>query len=119
MANITANSLNFDTTQMYGRGQIQVPAALLGTSFTGGGVDLRAVLILSCLPTSPYCRPNGAPSYLILGLGLNNLRQQMGHAMVQLVEALRYKPKDQGFDSRWCHYKCSLTMLPAAPWHWG
>jgi hypothetical protein len=25
------------------------------------------------------------------------------HAMVQLVEALRYKPEGRGFDSRWCH----------------
>jgi hypothetical protein len=26
-----------------------------------------------------------------------------GHAVAQLVEALRYKPADRGFDSRWCH----------------
>jgi len=26
-----------------------------------------------------------------------------GHAVTQLVEALRYKPKGRGFDSRWCH----------------
>ena len=55
--NITADSLNLDTTQMYGRGQIHVPAALLGTSLTGGGVHPTAVLdtILPChisiLPT--------------------------------------------------------------------
>jgi len=42
---------------MYGRGQIHVPTALLGTSLTGGGVDLTAVLdtLLPChvsiLPT--------------------------------------------------------------------
>ena len=48
--NITADSLNFDTTQMYVRGQIHVPAALLGTSLTGGGVHPTAVLdtILPC-----------------------------------------------------------------------
>jgi len=48
--NITADSLNFDTTQMYGRGQIHVPAALLGTSLTGCGVHPTAVLdtILPC-----------------------------------------------------------------------
>jgi hypothetical protein len=23
--------------------------------------------------------------------------------VAQLVEALRYKPEDRGFDSRWCH----------------
>ena len=26
-----------------------------------------------------------------------------GHTVAQLVEALRYKPKGRGFDSRWCH----------------
>ena len=29
----------------------------------------------------------------------------MGHAVAQLVEALRYKPEGRGFDSRWCHWK--------------
>ena len=33
----------------------------------------------------------------------------MGHAVAQLVEALRYKPEDHGFDSRWCHWNFSLT----------
>ena len=27
----------------------------------------------------------------------------MGHRVAQLVEALRYTPKDGGFDSRCCH----------------
>jgi hypothetical protein len=27
----------------------------------------------------------------------------MGRAVAQLVEALRYKPEDRGFDSRLCH----------------
>jgi len=26
----------------------------------------------------------------------------LGHAVAQLVEALRYKPEGRGFDSRWC-----------------
>jgi hypothetical protein len=30
-------------------------------------------------------------------------------AVAQLVEALRYKPERRGFDSRWCHWKFSLT----------
>jgi hypothetical protein len=33
----------------------------------------------------------------------------VGHAVVQLVEALRYKPEGRGFDSRWCHWNISLT----------
>jgi hypothetical protein len=27
-----------------------------------------------------------------------------GHAVVQLVEGLRYKPESRWFDSRWCHW---------------
>jgi hypothetical protein len=27
-----------------------------------------------------------------------------GHAVAQLLEALRYKPERRGFDSRWCHW---------------
>jgi hypothetical protein len=29
--------------------------------------------------------------------------------VAQLVEALRYKPEGRGFDSRFCHWKFSLT----------
>ena len=32
-----------------------------------------------------------------------------GHAVAQMVEALRYKPEGSGFDSRWCHRQFSLT----------
>jgi hypothetical protein len=32
-----------------------------------------------------------------------------GHAVAQLVEALRYKPEGFGLDSRWCHWNFSLT----------
>jgi len=32
-----------------------------------------------------------------------------GHAVAQLVEALRYKPEGRGFDSRWCQWIFSLT----------
>jgi len=34
----------------------------------------------------------------------------LGHAMAQLVEALRYKPEGRGFDFRWCHWNFSLTQ---------
>jgi hypothetical protein len=36
-----------------------------------------------------------------------------------VVEALRYKPEGRGFDSRWCHWNFSLTILPVALWPWG
>ena len=32
-----------------------------------------------------------------------------GHAIAQLVEALRYKSEGRRFDSRWCHWNFSLT----------
>jgi hypothetical protein len=32
-----------------------------------------------------------------------------GYAVAQLVEALRYKPKGSGFDSRWSHWNFSVT----------
>jgi hypothetical protein len=34
----------------------------------------------------------------------------MGHAVAQLVEALRYKPEGRGFDSRWCHWNFFLFL---------
>ena len=33
----------------------------------------------------------------------------MGHAVTQLVKALRYKSEGRGFDSRWCHWNFSFT----------
>jgi hypothetical protein len=33
----------------------------------------------------------------------------LGHAVAQLVEALRYKSEGHGFDFRWCHWNFSLT----------
>jgi hypothetical protein len=36
-----------------------------------------------------------------------------------VVKALRYKPSDRGFDSRWCHWNFSVTFLPVPLWPWG
>jgi len=36
-------------------------------------------------------------------------RKVSNDAVAQLVEALRYKPKNRGFDSRLCHWIFSLT----------
>ena len=36
--------------------------------------------------------------------------RKWGHAVAQWVEALRYKPKSRGFDSRWYHWNFLLTQ---------
>ena len=45
--------------------------------------------LVTCLKLSAYCN--------------------VGDAVAQLVEALRYKMKGRGFDTRWCHWNFSLT----------
>ena len=34
-----------------------------------------------------------------------------GHAVAQLVEALRYKPEGRGFDSRWCRLEFFIDII--------
>jgi hypothetical protein len=36
-----------------------------------------------------------------------------------VVKAQRNKPTDRGFDTRWCHWNFSVTVLPVALWPWG
>jgi hypothetical protein len=38
-----------------------------------------------------------------------------GHVLAQLDEARRFKSEGRGFDSRWCHWNFSLTILPGGP----
>jgi len=45
------------------------------------------------------------PSRQIMAMYLNIL----GHAVAQLVEALRYKSEGRGFDSQWCNWNFTLT----------
>jgi hypothetical protein len=35
-----------------------------------------------------------------------------------VVKALRYKPAGRGFDSRWCHWNFSVTILLVTLWSW-
>jgi hypothetical protein len=44
---------------------------------------------------------------------------QRGHAVAQLVEALRYKPEGRRFDSRWCHWIFFIDILQVALCPWG
>ena len=46
---------------------------------------------------------------LLICILLLLLHSFMGHAVAQLVEALRYNPEGRGFDSRWYHWIFSLT----------
>ena len=41
----------------------------------------------------------------------------LGHAVAQLVEALRYKPEGRGFDSRWCY--CNFSSIQSFRPHYG
>jgi hypothetical protein len=52
------------------------------------------------------------------GVSRAKKKKIMYHAVVQLVEALRYKPESCVFDSRWCNWNFSLTILPVALWAW-
>jgi hypothetical protein len=50
--------------------------------------------------------------WLLLGLQVTEFEPafyKTGHAVLQLVEALCYKPEGRGFDSRWCNFYFSLT----------
>jgi hypothetical protein len=51
---------------------------------------------------SPSLKANISPAFRVVPL----LYAVLGGVV---VEALRYKPKGRGFDSRWCHWIFSLT----------
>ena len=60
--------------------------------------------VASAHGSKPYRRNEGvAPFILNLGTII------VGYAVAQLVEALCYKPKGCGSDSRLCHWNLSLT----------
>ena len=46
---------------------------------------------------------------LLLSILYSPIVSERGHAVAQLVEALRFKPEGRGFDSRWCQWIFSLT----------
>jgi len=46
---------------------------------------------------------------IIVCWGIMSAEQSLGHAVAQLIEALRYKSEGRGFDSLWCRWKFSLN----------
>jgi len=44
-------------------------------------------------------------------LTLSTLQMDLEHTGAQLVETLHYMPEGRGFNSRWCHWSFSLTLL--------
>jgi hypothetical protein len=48
-------------------------------------------------------------SQFVIGHVIYNGYLDHHYTVAQLVEALCYKPECRGFDSRWCHWKFSLT----------
>ena len=58
----------------------------------------------------PYCCRHHVIIYVPLYISdFRFIYLAWGHALAQLVEALRYKPAGRGFDSRWCHWNFSST----------
>jgi len=73
---------------------------------------------LLCVPTT-LTNLNGEAPYVMTYRNMDSMFMvvcttlmilySMGHAVVQLVDALCYEPESQGFNSRWCHWNLSLT----------
>jgi hypothetical protein len=61
----------------------------------------KSVRMLGSIPNFSFCTVD---RLLMLCLTLLS-------AVAQLVEALRYKPEDRGFDSQWCQRNVSLTWF--------
>jgi hypothetical protein len=61
-----------------------------------------------------------APASLQMFLYCESAVIPMGHAVAQLVEALRYRPEGRGFDSRWLSFEFLIdVILSAALCPWG
>ena len=86
-------------------------AVVLPSHFVHNQCRCKYSLIPSFSPTDNFTEQK-----IISFITMNN----MGHAVAQLVEALRYKPEGRGLDSGWCHWIVFIDIiLPAAPWLWG
>jgi hypothetical protein len=82
----------------------------------GGGKLAWGVLLTSHLHLAPSLRMSGAiPLLPLVAFSLWTgqiylfLLIHLGHAVVQFVEVLHYKPEGRGCDSRWSHWNFSVT----------
>jgi hypothetical protein len=76
-------------------------------------IETKYLLYIEDFPANILSYPRQKPSlsrdYVCYGVVIVSLWR---YAVAQLVEALRYKPEDCGFDSRLCQRNFSLTFLP-------
>ena len=91
--------LNFLSSVTYSPSHRQVGALMVDIQLT--------------LRTAPDLCKNVWLAVLFAGNGnsyTTSTQSYMRHAVARLVEALRYKSEGRRFDSKWCHWKFSLTQ---------
>jgi hypothetical protein len=69
----------------------------------------RISINMKIVSSSGYISPSSEDNHITGHILLEHYVCKLGHAVVQLVEALNYKPEDLGFYFRWCHCSFSLT----------
>jgi hypothetical protein len=78
--------------------------------FRHRGAIIRELSKQMNIRPAPLCR---CCVVLIKTINLINILKcqyiNLGHAVAQLVKALRYKSEGNGFDFRWCHWNFSFT----------
>jgi len=68
--------------------------------------DKKSIIFTIILNTLIYCEKKLEFLFLCI---LVHILITCGYAVVQLFEALRYKPEGRGFDFQWCPWISSLT----------
>ena len=83
------------------------PAPITNGSLFLNSLEKHLLFIFTViLNTLIHCRKKSA--FLFLNILVRRIING-GHAVVQLFEALRYKPEGRGLDFRWCHRTSSMT----------
>jgi hypothetical protein len=119
---------NLATHRSHNRSNLTLSLALSRPNSAASSTDtknlLTGMLLVSPLQGSTrFATPPVLNPLLLLTIWVTGFRKQCffkhqfleanqvngGHAVAQLVEALRYKSEGHGFDSRWCHWNFLLT----------